>query len=193
MASRPPPDFAPLLAGLGHALRRRRLPFMFIGGQAVLLHGAPRLTHDVDVTVGVSPDQVAEVLAACEELDIEVIVADPAGFAAETFVCPARHPPTGVRVDFIFSNTRYEHGAIARAVDVELAGETLPFAAAEDLLLLKLFAGRPRDLEDARSIVRRQQGRLDWPYLKRWAEEFSRVDGREELPRLLQGLRSFDA
>ena len=193
MASRPPPDFAPLLAGLARALRRRRLPFMFVGGQAVLLHGAPRLTHDVDITVGASPEQVAEVLAACEKLALEVVVADPAGFAAETFVCPARHPPTGVRVDFILSNTRYEHGAIARAVDVDLAGETLPFAAAEDLLLLKLVAGRPLDLEDARSIVRRQQGRLHWPYLEQWADEFPRVDGREELPRLLQGLRSLDA
>lgn len=193
MASRPPPDFATLLAGLGRALRRHRLPFMFVGGQAVLLHGAPRLTHDVDVTVGVSPEQVRDVLAACEEIDLEVVVADPAGFAAETFVCPARHRPTGVRVDFIFSDTVYERRAISRAVGVELAGEALPFAAAEDLLLLKLFAGRPRDLEDARSIVSRQQGRLDWPYLERWAEEFAGVDGREDLPRRLQELRSLDA
>lgn len=193
MASRPPPDFAPLLAGLARTLRGRRLPFMFIGGQAVLLHGAPRLTHDVDVTVGVSPERVRDVLAACEELGLEVLVADPAGFAEETFVLPARHRPTGVRVDFIFSNTVYERGAISRAVDVALAGEKLPFAAAEDLLLLKLFAGRPRDLEDARSIVRRQQGRLDWPYLEQWAEEFAGVDGREDLPRRLQALRSFDA
>lgn len=165
---------------------------MFVGGQAVLLHGAPRLTHDVDLTVGVSPARVRDVLAACEELDLEILVADPAGFAEDTFVCPARHESTGIRVDFIFANTAYERGAIARAVDVELAGEALPFATAEDLLLLKLFAGRPRDLEDARSILRRQQGQLDWPYVEEWAEAFSTIDGREDLPRQIRKLRSLD-
>lgn len=54
-----------LLAGLTRALEGRRIPFMPIGGQAVLLHGRPRLTDDVDVTLGVGPDQLGRVLEAC--------------------------------------------------------------------------------------------------------------------------------
>ena len=36
----------------------------------------------------------------------------------------------------------------------------------EDLILHKLFAGRPRDLEDVSGIVLRQRGKLDWDYVK---------------------------
>ncbi len=43
MASPPVPDFEDLLARLGRVLRSYDLPFMLIGGQAVLLHGEPRL------------------------------------------------------------------------------------------------------------------------------------------------------
>ena len=59
-------------------------------------------------------------------------------------------------MDFIFSTTPYERQAIARAEPVVLAGVPVPFATAEDLLIHKLFAGRPRDLEDAAGVVRRK-------------------------------------
>jgi len=31
---------------------------MLVGGQAVLLHGRPRLTEDTDITLGVGPDEL---------------------------------------------------------------------------------------------------------------------------------------
>ncbi len=40
---------------------------MLIGGQAVLLHGRPRLTEDIDVTLGLPPDQLPRVREACAE------------------------------------------------------------------------------------------------------------------------------
>ena len=188
MASRPP-DFERLLAGITRELRRRDIPFMHIGGQAVLLHGAPRFTQDIDVTLALGPDDMAKVLAVCDALGLEPLVEDLASFARETFVCPLRDRATGVRVDLIFSTLPYEHTAIERAVEVDVGGESVPFASAEDLILLKLFAGRARDLEDARSVVARQGAGLDWPYLEHWAAAFAAIPGREELPERLQALR----
>ena len=188
MASRRP-DFERLLAGITRELRRRDIPFMHIGGQAVLLHGAPRLTQDIDVTLALGPDEVATVAAVCGVLELEPLVEDLASFARETFVCPLRDRTTGIRVDLIFSTTPYEHAAIARAVEVDIGGESVPFASAEDLILLKLFSGRERDIEDARSVVDRQNTRLDWHYLEHWAAEFAAIPGREELPTRLRTLR----
>ena len=96
---------------------------------------------------------------------------------------------TGVRVDLIFSTTPYERQAIARAVYVQLAGDAVPFASAEDLILHKLFAGRPRDVEDAIGVVRRKGPELDWAYLDDRAREFSVVPGREDLPQQMRDLR----
>jgi hypothetical protein len=36
----------------------------------------------------------------------------------------------------------------------------------QDLIIFKLFALRPRDLEDVRTVVTRQRGRLDWRYIE---------------------------
>ena len=56
-------------------------------------------------------------------------------------------------------------------------------------LWIKRFAGRARDVEDARGVVRRKGHTLDWPYLAAWAREFSVVPGREDLPARLEDLR----
>ena len=161
---------------------------MFIGGQAVLLHGSPRLTHDVDLALGIGPEGIESVLKVCDAVALRPLAPDPARFARETFVCPALHEPSDVRVDFIFATTSFEEVAIERAARVEVGGAPLPFASAEDLVLLKLFAGRPLDIEDARSVVQRQR-MLDWRYLAHWAGEFALVEGREHLPDMIRELR----
>lgn len=176
------PDFERLIAAVSRALAARGVPFMLIGGQAVLLHGEPRLTQDIDVTLGVAPDRLPEVTDAAAAAGLTALPEELEDFVNETFVLPCEEPETGVRVDFIFSSTPYEARAIDRAVEVEIRDESVPFAAAEDLILHKLFAGRPRDLEDAAGVVRRKGDGLDWDYVRRWAEEFAQIPGREEMP-----------
>jgi len=189
MASPPPPDIQKLIANLGRALRVRDVRFMLIGGQALLLHGAPRLTDDIDLTLGLGPDRLAVIEDAARELGLTPLAPDPARFVQDTFVYPARDPATGFRIDFIFSTTPYEQQAIARAVLVPVTGEDVPFATAEDLIIHKLFAGRPRDWDDAVSVVRRKGGGLDWDYIEHWGQRFAEVPGREDLPVQMKRLR----
>lgn len=184
------PDFKALLARLSRVLEEREVPFMIIGGQAVLLHGEPRLTQDVDVTLGVGPARLPDVLSVCQELDFEPLPENVEDFVQTTFVLPAADRVTGIRVDLIFSTTTYEAEAISRAQSVDVGEAFVPFATAEDLIIHKLFAGRPRDIEDAAGVVRRKGLDLDWDYLRRWAAEFALVPGRENLPDALEELRS---
>jgi hypothetical protein len=190
MPVREPTSVERLIAAVARELRAVELPFMLIGGQAVLVHGAPRLTEDIDITLAAEPERLNEVLRVCAAAGLAPLPADPTPFVAETFVLPARHALSGFRVDFVFSSTTYERTAIARAQFVEIAGEAVPFATAEDLLIHKLFAARPRDLEDARGVVRRRGGTIDWGYVERWATEFAKVPGREGMPGMVAGLRT---
>lgn len=189
MVSRPPPEFAVFIARIARELTSRQIPFMLIGGQAVLLHGQPRLTEDIDITLGVDPAELDVLQKVCAILGLEPLPEDVSAFVRETFVLPARHSETAIRVDFIFSTTPYERQAIDRAVRVTLEGVSVPFAAAEDLIIHKLFAGRARDLEDAVGVARRQGSALDWGYVERWAREFARVPGREDLPERVANLK----
>lgn len=190
MVSQTHSDLERLIARVARELQRREISFMLIGGQAVLVHGEPRLTQDIDVTLGIGPARVEDVMAACEAMGLETLPEDPVGFARRTFVLPAADPHLRIRVDFIFSTTPFEALAISRAVAIEVAGIRVPYASAEDLLLHKMFAGRPRDIEDARGVVARQGDRLDWDYIENWAREFSVVEGRNGLPDLARRLRA---
>jgi predicted nucleotidyltransferase len=189
MVSRPHPDFPAFIARIARELTGRQIPFMLIGGQAVLLHGQPRLTEDIDITLGVDPTKLDVVQELCVTLGLEPLPRDVSAFVRETFVLPTRHPETAIRVDFIFSTTPYERQAIDRAVRVTLEGVSVPFAAAEDLIIHKLFAGRARDLEDAVGVARRRGNALDWGYVERWAREFASIPGREDLLARVAALR----
>ena len=154
-----------LLAAIARSLGN--LPYMIIGGQAVLLYGDPRLTQDVDVTLGVPPDQADAILAVAPAAGLHVLVDAPAEFARDTLVLPFAHDATGLRVDFIFSLSDYEREAIARARVVRLHDTDVRFAAPEDVVIGKVFAGRPRDLEDVRGMLDRLH-EVDLVYIRRW-------------------------
>jgi hypothetical protein len=55
--------FEQILARLGRTLDGAGIPYMIIGGQAVLIHGRLRVTEDVDLTLGVDSGEAARVLA----------------------------------------------------------------------------------------------------------------------------------
>jgi hypothetical protein len=151
---------------------------MVIGGQAVLLHGEPRLTRDIDITLGVDTSALNALLDIVRDTGFQVAVADVKNFARETNVVPVSDQSTGVRIDFIFSFTEYERQAIERAIAVGMENTSVRFAAVEDLIIHKLIAGRPRDSEDVRGILFRKPA-MDREYLATWLRSLSETLGRD--------------
>ena len=106
--------FQALLIRLAKAFDRARIPYMVIGGQAVLLHGEPRLTRDIDVTLGVDSSELARVRSVTDPIGLHPLVSDVEAFVRRTNVLPLTDEPTALRVDLIFSFTPYESEAIGR-------------------------------------------------------------------------------
>jgi hypothetical protein len=102
---------------------------MVIGGQAVLLYGEPRLTKNIDITLGVNIDQLDALLEIVREASLRPLPNDIPSFVKKTKVLPALDENSGIRIDFIFSFTPYERQAIARAREVSLSGQQIRFAA----------------------------------------------------------------
>ncbi len=163
--------FRELIARIAASLAVRKIPYMIIGGQAVLLYGEPRLTRDIDVTLGADVSWLPDVLRSAEDIGVKPLPENVEEFVGRTMVLPTQHDETGIRVDFIFSFTPYEIEAIARAHKVPMAGQEVAFAQVEDLIIHKIFAGRPRDLEDVRSVLIRNPG-LDTAYIRQWLKQF---------------------
>lgn len=79
-----------------------------------------------------------------------------------------------VAIDIALAAFPFERDLIDRATELEFQpGIRLRTCTAEDLLVLKAFANRPRDWQDIEGIVARQNRldrRLLWPLLDELAE-----------------------
>lgn len=153
---------------------------MIIGGQAVLLYGEPRLTRDIDITLGVHIDHLDTLLDMTRHLGFTLLTQDVTTFVRQTMVLPSLDEATGIRIDFIFSFTPYEAQAIKRAKKVRILDQDVRFASVEDLIIHKIFAGRPRDIEDVRSIVLKNKT-IDVPYIEAWLKEFDAAVDEKKL------------
>ena len=147
------------------------IPYMIIGGQAVLLYGEPRLTRDIDITLGIDIDKLELILKNLLLYNLKPLPENPSEFVNKTYVLPAEDSDLNIRVDFIFTQTPYERQAINRANKVIIKDKVINFASVEDLLVHKIFAGRARDIEDARIIYLKNPD-INIKYIEKWLKEF---------------------
>ena len=163
--------FQKLLKKIANELDAHNIPYMVIGGQAVLLYGEPRLTKDIDITLGVGVSKLNEINGIVEKLNLKILVDE--NFVQNTMVLLVIDEKTGIRVDFIFSFSLYEKQAIERATEVKFGNTVVKFASLEDLVIHKIIAGRAIDIEDVRSIILKNPD-YDAKYIKRWLQEFDK-------------------
>lgn len=179
--------FEEIISRVASSLRKHGIPYMIIGGHAVLLYGEPRLTRDIDITLGVNTDWLNILLKILQDISLRPLPEEIESFVRQTMVLPSLDEATGIRVDFIFSFTPYEIEAIKRARIVDISGQKAFFASPEDVIIHKIFAGRPRDLEDVRAILLKNP-EIDIPYIQRWLKEFDKTIGGKELQKVFEGI-----
>lgn len=166
-----------LLAELARVLNRLKVPYMVIGGQAVLRHGEPRITRDIDITMAVSPVEAMLLMKRLAKHGLKPIVERPEDFVLRTHVLPCQTDKSLLRVDFGFTDSPYEQQAIAHGVDVVPDGVPVSFASAEDLVIHKIIAARPIDHQDVMGILLKNPD-LDADYVRDWLRKFAEVRER---------------
>ena len=123
------------------------------GAQAVVLHGVPRLSADVDVTLALVPDTPDRFVGDMQAAGFSLRVSDP-GFVRRTRVLPFVHEPTGMPLDVVLAGSGLEEEFLERAVPIDIGGTRIPVIEISDLVVAKVLAGRPKDIDDARALWR---------------------------------------
>jgi hypothetical protein len=163
--------FQKILRRIAGGLKQASIPYMVIGGQAVLLYGEPRLTRDIDVTLGIGVGELARIRKVLPAMGLKILVRNEREFVKRTMVLPTKDKESEIRVDFIFSFSPYERQAIGRARDIKVGRTQVKFASLEDVVIHKVISGRPRDLEDIKSILVKNH-KYDCDYISGWLKEF---------------------
>jgi hypothetical protein len=134
--------------------------FCFIGGIAVQRWGEPRLTQDADLTIITGFGGEASFVDALLD-SFEGRRPDAREFALRNRVVLIA-TAEGVPVDISLGAMPFEERAVQRATDYAMAPKVvIRTCSAEDLVVMKAFAGRARDWLDIEGIIDRQAGKLD--------------------------------
>lgn len=141
-----------LLTALAPVLARWGRWYVF-GAQAVIGYGVPRLSADVDVTLALDPDDPARFSREMDEAGFAPRVTDP-DFVQRTRVMPFVHRATGMPLDVVLAGSGLEEEFLQRAVTRRLGSTGVPIIEIGDLIVAKVLAGRPKDIEDARALWR---------------------------------------
>jgi hypothetical protein len=170
------------LRRLVQALDRHGIPYMLTGSVATSYHGRPRATHDADIVID----------PTVEQLDLLVRDLDAAGFyvnaagARTAFdrrrqfnVIESEH---GCKIDLILRKDRpFSREEFGRRQRVDLAlGQPVTIVSPEDAILSKLeWAKRSGDSErqmrDAAGVLDINPA-LDRSYIERWAADLGVLD-----------------
>ncbi len=153
------------------------LDVALIGGSAVNTYEDPRYTKDIDLTVEAHRDKIASLVDKLEAGGFDVVRRQDAGAVDGPDFVQLKRPATNDMIDVIVAKTEFQELVIERAIRAESGG--LPVATPEDLIVLKLVAGRPRDRVDNYRLAR--DNAVDWAYIQRWAAEWDVMDRLEAL------------
>lgn len=177
-----PGESALLLLDAVDLLDDQGIPYAVIGAMAASVHGVVRASMDADAVLSITVQGLGELERAFRS----------AGFRTELRHGDADDPiaavlelgdSSGNCVDLIVGLRGLDPAAFRRALDVPFQGEQLRVVGLEDFIAMKLFAGGPQDLADARHALAAAGGHVDLDLLRRLTSRYGAdaVDALENL------------
>lgn len=165
------------MSGLEKTLRRmvsflgeKNVDYMLIGGYALPYYGRVRVTLDIDIALAISDEEGFR--AFCEDAEREDYSVYLGSY--ENPVCLFHDRVTDYEVE-VWSRPdgiEWDRETLARRREANIAGMGVWIVSPEDFIVSKL--ARPDrgvvDEQDVKSVLKRDDVRLDWRYLEERAE-----------------------
>lgn len=165
------------LESLNQVFAQLDLGWYVFGAQALNVYGMPRMTADIDVTIE-PPAKISELIDNLTRAGFKMRVDDPYEFAEMSAVIPVVSPH-GFPVDVVVGHSGLERQILSRARLHTVGDVEIPVATPEDLVISKLLAGRPKDLEDVRNL--KSSVELEEPYIREILSQLEQALGVSDL------------
>lgn len=145
-------DFKELLS----TLAKHEVRYLVVGGYAVMLYSEPRWTKDLDIWIAVDARNARAAYNALREFGAPLAGLTEGDFAAPGYFYQMGNPPLRLDVMMEIPGGDFE-AAWGRRNTIDLGGTAIHFIGREDLIAVKLAAGRDQDLRDVESLRRSQE------------------------------------
>lgn len=132
------------------------------GGTALEAWGISRATQDIDLVFLLEPGRLPHLQRLLQEEGARVLE-----WRGDPRTAWLRVLLGGMQIDWLRAWDQPTQRALRRAVTRTVLGMRLRVLRPEDLILLKLRVGRPRDLDDAARLYAFRTSTLDQQYLRR--------------------------
>jgi len=115
-------------------------------------------------------------------------IADAVTFARDHHVLLLRHEASGIPLDISLAWLPFEEAAIQASQESDYGGVPIRVPRPDDLIIYKLVASRPRDLDDVEHLLALYGRGLDLDRLRRVVGEFADALEDAERPATLARL-----
>lgn len=136
----------------------------------------PRFTRDLDLLITVGAEEVDALIGLARTIGYDVSHLDRELADVGLLRLPGPAAKPGPAVDLIVVDSRWLEDVVRRATPLDLGPVTLRVATLEDLVLLKLEAHRPQDIDDILAIKDAAADVLDMTYVRERAAELGVLD-----------------
>lgn len=160
---------------------------VIVGGVAVGFLGKPRFTADVDAVLLLSTQDIPEFIERARAENIVPRISNAEMFARTNRVLLLKHTPTETDIDISLGILPFEEEMVERSSVQSFANLSVRLPAAEDLIIMKAIAHRPKDLEDIRTIADNFPD-LDVKRIEDWVKAFGEVLETPELWEMVKSL-----
>ena len=142
-----PPDFKEFL----RSLNDHRVDYLLVGGYAVGYYGYPRATADMDIWIGVNPQNAHKLVAALKDFGFDTAELSPELFLQEGQIVRMGVQPLRIEIMTSASGVNFDECYTARVVD-ELDGVKANIIDLDHLKINKKAVGRYKDLNDLENL-----------------------------------------
>jgi len=158
-------------------LNQLNIPYIFTGALAVVYYGEPRTTHDIDLVIEISKNNIDPLFENFKKdffIDRESINVA----IAENSMFNAVHKDTGFKIDFwMIGDDSFYIQRFSRRIQAKILDKVIYLPTADDVIISKLIWFKMSDIDkhyfDALGVYRLQKNVLDKKYIDKWSRRKS--------------------
>ena len=147
-------------------LNKRKIDYVVVGGIAVMYHGVPRTTVDIDLIIQLDESEIEDFTSYLQSQEFDIAKDNLTDALAENSHCTVFVDESLLRLDIQGVISKFDGMTLQRAITVHHLGTNLRLGTVEDTMVNKILFEGEQDLRDALGIYQRNSENLDYEYIE---------------------------